>query len=108
MCAVTRPLTIPLGNLDRSAIPQRAQEAEKLPSHVLSSGVAGGEGPNLEPVATSGAMLFLQGVKETPGGFPLLKSIAECLCFVLGSCEVWPRSHICSVMLMAFPANGGE
>ena len=90
MCAVTSPLTIPSGNLDNSAIPQRVWEPGQLPSHVLSSSVAGGEESALKSVATSGAKYFLQGVKELPGGFPLLKSIAEGLCFILDNCEVWP------------------
>ena len=108
MCAVTRPLTIPLGNLDRSAIPQRAQEAEKLPSHVRGSRVAGGEGSVLKPIATSGAKFFLQGVNESPGGFPLLKSIAEGLCFVLDNCEVWPLTPHLFCNAHGFPGDRGE
>jgi len=90
MCAVTSPLTIPSGNLDNSAIPQRVREPGQLPSRVLSSSVVGREGSALKSIATSGAKYFLQGVKEYPGGFPLLKSIAEGLCFILDNYEVQP------------------
>jgi len=87
---ITSHLTIPSGDLDNSAIPQRVREPGQLPSHVLSSSVVGGEESTLKSIATPGAKYFLRGVKESPGGFPLLKSIAEGLCFILDNCEVWP------------------
>jgi len=98
MPAVTRPLTVLSGNLDGSAIAQRVQEPGQLLRHALMSGVVGGES-NLNSSATSGAKSFLQGVKESPDGFPPLKSVAESLCFILDNCEVlFPTSHlICNV-----------
>jgi len=87
MCAVTRPLTVPSGNLDSSAIRQRVQEPGQLQSYVLSSGVTGGEESNLKSTVTSEAQYLPQGVNETPS-FPLLQSIAEGLRFILDNCEV--------------------
>ena len=107
---VTRPLTIPSGslNLDNSTIPQRVQEPGQIPSPVLSSPVAGGEESVLKPVATSGAKFFLQGVNESPGGFPLLKSVAEGLCFVLENCEVWLSTPHLFCNAHGFPGDRGE
>ena len=87
--AVARLLTIPSGNLHSSAIPQRVQEPGQPLNHVLGSSIAAWEEPDPGPIATSGPKYFLQGVKESPGSFPLLKSVAEGLCFILDHCEVW-------------------
>ena len=87
--AFTRPLTVPSGILDGSASPQRIQEPGQALSHVLTSSVVGWEEPDLGLIATSGPKNLLQGVKESPGSFPLLKSVADGLCFILDHCEVW-------------------
>ena len=44
--------------------------------------------------ASSEAKKTLRGVKESPNAYPLLRSIAEDLCIILDSCEVWfPPVH---------------
>ena len=43
---------------------------------------------NLVSVASSGARLILNGIKESADAFPPLKSAAGALCFILDNCEV--------------------
>ena len=40
-------------------------------------------------LASSGAKLFLRGVKESADAFGPLKAVAGGLCFILENCEVW-------------------
>ena len=44
---------------------------------------------NLLSLASSGAKLFLRGVRESADAFGPLKAVAGGLCFILENCEVW-------------------
>ena len=44
--------------------------------------------------ASSTAKLLLRGVRESADAFPLLKSVAGGLCYILENCEVRPSSRI--------------
>ena len=39
------------------------------------------------------AISILHTVKESPGAFGPLKSVAANLCLILDNCEVWPPTH---------------
>ena len=95
---------MPSGNLDGSTIPQDVQEPGEHQSPVLSSGVAGGEESNLKSIVTSGVKCLLQGIKESPN-FPILKSVAGGLCFVLDNCEVWFQTPCLMCNAYDFLAN---
>ena len=55
---------------------------------IQPSAVDGSES-NLLSLASSGAKLFLRGVRESADAFGPLKAVAGGLCFILENCEVW-------------------
>jgi len=86
--AETRPLTVPSGNPDSSAIRDRPQEHAQPSSCVPGPSGGDEDALNSKSNTTSEAKSTLLGVKESAHGFLPLKSIAGGLYLVLDSCEV--------------------
>ena len=79
-------------NVDTSALPNRGPEAVR-PDESLEPGTAADEEKsNPKPMASPTAEL-LREVRDSPGGYGSLKSVAKSLCSILDSCEVWPPSR---------------
>jgi hypothetical protein len=62
----------------------------------------------LKSLASSGAKLILNGVKESADAFGPLKSVAGGLCFILDNCEVRPPPASAVHDAYRHPANEGE
>ena len=58
-----------------------------------------------ESTASAEARSTLRAVKESPNAYPPLKAVAEDLCFILDSCEVWPPYRGFIAILMLVPVN---
>ena len=86
------PIIIPSDNADTSALPDRRPEVVHPDESLEPSTTADEKKSNSKSTASPTAAL-LRGVRDSTGGFGLLKSVATFLCSVLDNCEVWPPSR---------------
>ena len=89
-----QPLSLaaaPSDDIDSPPVPDRVQEV--LGVSEREPGAEEEDESDWKSAASATAELFLRTVKETSNGYPPLKSIAECLYFILKNCEVWPPSR---------------
>ena len=63
---------------------------------------------NLGSLASSGARLILNGIKESADAFGPLKSVAGGLCFILDNCEVCDSPACAAQMLTGASANESQ
>jgi len=83
---------LPSDNVDTSALPDHVSEVVHPRETLEQSAAADEEESNCKPTVSATAEL-LCGVRDSPGTFGPLKSIARSLCFILNNCKVWPPSH---------------
>jgi len=80
-------LIVPSGNLDTPALPDHGPEVVRPDESLEPSAAADEENPNSKPTASPTAEL-LREVRDSPGGYGLLKSVAKSICSILDNCEV--------------------
>ena len=81
-----RPLTVPPGNLNQSAIRHHDQEPALVSSNVIDTS-------SLKSSVDSAAKSTLRRIAESSKTYFPLKSVAKNLCFILDNCEVWSPSQ---------------
>jgi len=85
-------LIVPSDNTDTSALPDYQPEVVHPDESLEPSTTADEKKSNSKSTASLTATL-LREIRDSPGGFGLLKSVATSLCSVLDNCEVWPPSR---------------
>jgi len=85
-------LIAPSDNVDTSALPNHGPEAVRPDESLEPSAAADDKKSNPKPTASPTAEL-LREVRDSPGGYGLLKCVAKSLCSILDNCEVWPPSR---------------
>ena len=85
-------LTVPSENVDNPALPDHGPEVIRPAESLEPSAVVDKKKSNSKPTASPTAEL-LREVRDSPGGYGLLKSVAASLCSILDNCEVWPPSR---------------
>jgi hypothetical protein len=88
------PVTISSGDKDSPSVFESVREPVKLSMHPLGPGAASGDTPNQKSSLSATADVILRGVVESSDAYPLLKSVARCLCVILDNHEVrFPLTH---------------
>ena len=80
-------LIVPSDKVDTSALPDRGPEVICPDKSLEPNAAADEEKPNSKPTASPTAE-SLREVRDSPGGYGLLKSVAASLCSILDNCEV--------------------
>jgi len=90
MTVLVLSLIAPSDNVDAFVLPNYGPEAVR-PDESLEPSAADEKKSNPKPTASPTAKL-LRELRDSPGGYGLLKSVAKSLCSTLDNCEVWPPS----------------
>jgi len=85
------PLIVPSDNVFTPPVPDYGPEVVRPDETHEPSAAANEKKSDCKPAASATAEL-LRRVKDSLGGFGLLKSVATSLCSILDNCEVWPPS----------------
>lgn len=85
---------------DSPAVPEHVQQA--LSPDKREQDAADGGNLSWKSTASATARSLLRTVKESSNAYSRLKSIAECLYFILNNCEVWPSSCTSNPRLRSF------
>ena len=86
------PLIIPSDNVGISALPDHGPEVVRPDETLEPSAAADDKKPKSKSTASATAKL-LREVRDSPGGFGPLKSVAKSLYSILDNCEVRPPSR---------------
>jgi len=101
-------LIVSSDNTDTSTVPDHTSE-DICSNQSTEPNTAANENKwNWKSTASETAKLLLRGVRDSADTFPLLKSTARGLCFILDNCEVWSSPAYATTALTGIPANEGE